>query len=52
MLRCSELVFWRYEVLMMELMRMIDRNKIERSAPFVLDRASSVPNDEQEDTSY
>ena len=37
---------------MMVMMHMIDRNKIERSVPFVLDRASSVPNDEQEDTSY
>ena len=52
MLRCSELVCWRYEALMMVMMHMIDRNKIERSVPFVLDRASSVPNDEQEDASY
>ena len=36
---------------MMVMMHMIDRIKIERSAPFVLDRASSVPNDEQEDAS-
>ncbi len=45
MLRCSEIVCWRYEALMMVMMHMIDRNKIERSAPFVLDRAFSVPND-------
>ena len=32
------------------MMHMIDRNKIERSAPFVLDRASSVPNDAHGDT--
>ena len=52
MLRYSEVVCWRYEALMMVMMHMIDRNKIERSVPFVLDRASSVPNDEQEDASY
>ena len=52
MLRCSELVCWRYEGLLMDEMHMIDRNKIERSAPFVLDRASSVPSDAKEDTSY
>ena len=31
-------------------MHMIDRNKIESSVPLTLDRASSVPNDAQEDT--
>ena len=45
MLRCSELVCWRYEGLMMDEMQMIDRDKIESSAPFVLDRASSVSSD-------
>ena len=50
MLRCSELVCWRYEALLMDDMHMIDRNKIESSAPFTLDRASSVPNDAQGDT--
>ena len=50
MLRCSELVCWRYEGLMMDEMHMIDRNKIERSAPFVLAQASSVSNDAQGDT--
>ena len=35
---------------MMVMIDMIDRNKIERSAPFVLDRASSVPSDAQGDT--
>ena len=35
---------------MMVMMHMIDRNKIESSAPFTLDRASSVPNDAQGDT--
>ena len=34
----------------MDEMHMIDRNKIERSVPFVLDRASSVPNDAHGDT--
>ena len=34
----------------MEVMHMFDRNKIESSAPFTLDRASSVPNDAQGDT--
>ena len=29
----------------MDEMYMIDRNKIESSVPFTLDRASSVPND-------
>ena len=37
---------------MMVMMHMIDRNKIESSAPLRLDRASSVPSDAQEDTSY
>ena len=37
---------------MMVMMHMIDRNKIERSAPLTLDRASSVPSDAKEDTSY
>ena len=36
----------------MDEMHMIDRNKIERSAPLTLDRASSVPSDAKEDTSY
>ena len=31
---------------------MIDMDKIESSAPFVLDRASSVSNDAQGDTLY
>ena len=35
---------------MMDEMQMIDRDKIERSAPFVLDRASSVSNDAHGDT--
>ena len=52
MLRCSELVCWRYEALLMDEMYMIDRNKIESSVPLTLDRASSVPGDAQEDTSY
>ena len=51
MLRCSELVCWRYEALLMDDMHMIDRNKIESSAPFTLDR-ESVPNDAQGDTLY
>ena len=34
----------------MVVMHMIDRIKIERSAPFVLDQASSVSNDAQGDT--
>ena len=34
----------------MDEMHMIDRNKIERSAPFVLAQASSVSNDAQGDT--
>ena len=34
----------------MDEMHMIDWNKIERSAPFVLDRASSVSNDAHGDT--
>merc|ERR1711991_194958 len=50
MLRCSELVCWRYEGLLMDEMHMIDRNKIERSAPFVLAQVSSVSNDAQGDT--
>ena len=52
MLRFSELVCWRYEGLLMDEMHMIDRNKIESSAPLTVDRASSVSNDAQEDTSY
>ena len=36
---------------MMVMMHMIDRNKIESSAPFTLDR-ESVPNDAQGDTLY
>ena len=52
MLRCSELVCWRYEGLLMDEMYMIDRNKIESNVPLTLDRASSVPGDAQEDTSY
>ena len=52
MLRCSELVCWRYEALLMDEMYMIDRNKIESSVPLTLDRASSVPNDAQGDTLY
>ena len=35
---------------MMVMMHMIDRSKIERSAPFALDRASSVSNDAHGDT--
>ena len=35
---------------MMVMMQMIDRIKIERSAPFVLAQASSVSNDAQGDT--
>ena len=35
---------------MMVMMHMIDRIKIERSAPFVLDRASSVSSDAHGDT--
>ena len=50
MLRCSELVCWRYEALLMDEMHMIDRNKIESSMPLTLDRASSVPSDAQGDT--
>ncbi len=38
--------------MMMVIMHMIDRNKIELSAPFVLDRASSVPNDAHGDTHF
>ena len=38
--------------MMMDIMHMIDRDKIESSAPFTLDRASSVPNDAQGDTLY
>ena len=34
----------------MDEMHMIDRNKIERSAPFTLDQASSVPSDAHGDT--
>ena len=34
---------------MMVMMHMIDRNKIESSAPFTLDRASSVSNDAHRD---
>ena len=34
----------------MDEMQMIDRDKIERSAPFVLDRASSVSSDAHGDT--
>ena len=49
MLRCSELVCWRYEALLMDEMHMIDRNKIESSAPFTLDR-ESIPNDAKGDT--
>ena len=52
MLRCSELVCWRYEGLMMDEMQMIDRDKIESSAPYAIAWASSVPVDAQEDTSY
>ena len=52
MLRCSELVCWRYEGLMMDEMQMIDRDKIERSAPYAIAWASSVPGDAQEDTFY
>jgi len=50
MLRCSELVCWRYEALLMDEMHMIDRNKIESSAPYAIAWASSVPNDAQGDT--
>ena len=49
MLRCSELVCWRYEALLMDDMHMIDMNKIESSASFTLDR-ESVPNDAKGDT--
>ena len=52
MLRWSELVCWRYEGLMMDEMQMIDRDKIESSAPYAIAWASSVPGDAQEDTSY
>ena len=52
MLRCSEFVCWRYEGMLMEEMHMIDRNKIESSVPLTLDRASSVPSDAKEDTSF
>ena len=34
----------------MDEMHMIDRNKIESSVPFTLDRASSVPSDAEGDT--
>ena len=37
--------------MLMDDMHMIDRNKIESSAPFTLDR-ESVPNDTQGDTLY
>ena len=37
---------------MMDEMQMIDRDKIESIAPFVLDRASSVSNDAQGDTLF
>ena len=36
----------------MVVMHMIDRNKFESSVPLTLDRASSVPSEAQEDTSY
>ena len=49
MLRCSELVCWRYEGLMMDEMQMIDRDKIESTTPYVLAQASSVSNDAQGD---
>ena len=52
MLRCSELVYRRYEGLLMDEMHMIDRNKIESSVPLTLDRASSVLSDAKEDTSF
>ena len=51
MLRCSELVYWRYEALLVDDMHMIERNKIESSAPFTLDQ-ESVPNDGQGDILY
>ena len=50
MLRCSEVVCWRYEALMMVMMHMIDRNKIECSTPYAIVWASSVSNDAQGDT--
>ena len=50
MLRCSELVCWSCEALMMDIMHMIDRDKIESSAPFALVRTSSVSNHAQGDT--
>ena len=37
---------------MMDVMHMIDRDKIESSAPFTLDRTFYVSNDEQGDTLY
>ncbi len=37
---------------MMVMIHMIDRIKIERGAPFVLDRASSVSNDAHGDTLF
>ena len=37
---------------MMDIMHMIDRDKIESSAPFRLARTSSVSNDAQGDTLY
>ena len=37
---------------MMDVMHMIDRDKIESSAPFALARTSSVSNDAQGDTLY
>ena len=49
MLRCSELVCWRYEALLMDDMHMIDRNKIESSVPLTLDRAYDIPGDVQGD---
>jgi|TARA_Y100000031_G_C8103061_1_gene329663 hypothetical protein len=36
--------------MMMDIMHMIDRDKIESSAPFALVRTSSVSNDAQGDT--
>ena len=38
--------------MMMDIMHMIDRDKIESSAPFALARTFSVSNDAQGDTSF
>ena len=49
MLRCSELVCLRYEAWLIDDIHIPDRNKIESSEPFTLDR-ESVPNDAKGDT--